>query len=292
MADSMVIVTEVEYFTVYPTENIPTRTISQSTVITTSGMPGTTLTFTPKASISKAPASSMAYSSTTGLPFLPSGWSAPAQPAEHKRWNDSLAKLSLAAIIIMAIVLLTFVAYAIYQRFRGKCHRCTINEDKLRKWESGELKRITKDMVKAREKHDSQASKSAPALALSDIDLEAGDYEAERDAERAATLAALNRPASVVQKSSLFERAKGALKNKGKKPNTHSKSPEPVLPSQDRFFAVAEPVTQLSQKPYVEKQYEFKFLDRAYNHPSLVPLKSPSSIYSYDGGTPLENRPG
>lgn len=196
------------------------------------------------------------------------------------------------------------IGYAIFQRFRGKCHKCDMNEEKLRKWDSGELKRITKDMVKARATLNAQASGSTAAPASSDFDLEKGavvDFEADRNAHRAIALAALNRPRSVVQKPSLFERAKGALKQKKKdKHPPPAPSPAPPrrsrYPSYDRFFAVT-PVTKPAetlqptryQSPYVEDGNDSnERLDHAYDPPTPKqpsPPDSPTSIYSYDGGS-------
>lgn len=228
---------------------------------------------------------------------------------DNKPWDDTLAKLSLAGIILMVVLLHTFVAYAIYERFRGKCDKCAMNEDKLRKWESGELKRITKDMVMARGTLDSRAPGSTAAPNGSEIDIEAGivrDSTAEQTAHRANALAALNCSRSVLQKPLLFEQAKGALKPKGKRPPPVEtpKSPSPAQfnpnPSHDRFFAVAEPVTVggpryvPSHQPYVEDYYDShkRLNNRAYDPPrpknptppgSPTPPDSPTSIYSYDG---------
>ncbi|KAH7385170.1 hypothetical protein DE146DRAFT_621556 [Phaeosphaeria sp. MPI-PUGE-AT-0046c] len=273
MGDSIVIVTQIEYVTVYPTKQDSIAIISQTGPGTSLGVPSTTTASTPQPITSVLMESSITHSSKTGLPSLPSGWPAPKTSSENKPWNDSLAKLALSAVVLMAVVLLSLISYAIYQRFRGKCHKCPVNEEKLRKWESGELKRITKDMVKIREKYNSQTSGSAAAPAASDVDLEA---------------------ASVVQETSLFERAKGALKTKGKQRSDSPKDFERVLPSydlsQDRFFAVVEPFAQPAQQPQVAKQYESNnYLDRAYDPLSALPPKLPRSIYSYDGENTFHN---
>jgi hypothetical protein len=123
----------------------------------------------------------------------------------------------------MALLLLSLIGYAIYQRYRGRCHNCNDNEKAIVKWKSGDLRVITKDMVKERESLRLQRLIGGPAYG----DLEKG-VMARDDA-----LAALTRPESVVVKPNLWERAMEYRKSK------NEESP-PVLPtsSSDRFFVV------------------------------------------------------
>jgi len=61
-----------------------------------------------------------------------------------------MASLSLAAIILINLLLLSLMIYAIYQRMRGKCHKCEDNERQIEKYKNGELKRVTPDLVRSR----------------------------------------------------------------------------------------------------------------------------------------------
>lgn len=91
-----------------------------------------------------------------------------------------MALAALIAVMIMGIFLLTGVGYMIYLRFRGKCHQCPEYLDQLKKWERGELKYISKEMVRHREQ-------------MSDVDVEKGnaDLDGQANGERAKSLASL-----------------------------------------------------------------------------------------------------
>jgi hypothetical protein len=163
----------------------------------------------------------------------------------------------LAAIIFMALLLLSIISYAIYQRFRGRCHNCTANEAQLSKWQNGDLKVITKEMVKARESLNSTIS----------YDMEKGEYQRERDTARKEALHALTRPESIVVKPSMWERAMGLMKSRSNRKPPNSLLPAiPHASSDDRFFTV-EPATHVLHTP--TPPYAFnRDLDHAYSPPS------------------------
>lgn len=272
MGGNVVTVTATDYVTVYTFE--PTYTsvvLPHSTVIkpTPTEITSPMLSFTSSLKTSSGTSMpTLPPPSTTAIPLLPSGFASP----QSKPWSDHIASLSIAAVVLFALILLSFLAYAIYMRFRGKCPACENNEAKLKKWETGELKLITKKMVQSREKRSSQV------LASTDAVVKKGDvcgYDAERQTARDAALAALSRPESVVIKSSLWDRAKGILKGKAKS----SPAPLPFMPERhisqltvgDRFFMVGdvESIRHLHQPPlppFPTVQYEpSPNHDRAYD---------------------------
>jgi hypothetical protein len=271
----VVFVTATDYVTVYTFELTYTSVVlSPSTIM----QPTPTEITSPMWSVTSSPRTSSGTNmstlpppSVTAVPFLPPEFVIP----QSKPWSDHIASLSIAAVGLFALILLGFLAYAIYMRFRGKCPACENNEAKLNKWETGELKLITKEMVQTREKRSSQA------LASFDADVEKGEvcgYDAGRQAARDATLAALSRPESVVIKSSLWDRAKGILKGKAKS----SPAPLPFMPERhisqltvgDRFFMVGDVESirhshQPPPPPFPTVQYEpSPNHDRAYDPPS------------------------
>jgi hypothetical protein len=275
MGGNVVFVTATDYVTVYTFE--PTYTsvvLPPSTVM----QPTQTEITSPMSSITlSSRTGSGTYMSTlrppsvTAIPLLPSEFAVP----QSKPWSDHIASLSIAAVVLFALILFGFLAYAIYMRIRGKCPACENNEAKLRKWETGELKLITKEMVQTRAKRSSQA------LASTGADVEKGEvcgYDAERQAARDAALAALTRLESVVIKSSLWDRAKGMIKGKDKS----SQPAVPFLPERhvsqqtvgDRFFMVGDVESirhshQPPLPPFPTVQYEpSPKHDRAYDPPS------------------------
>jgi hypothetical protein len=177
----------------------------------------------------------------------------------------------ITVVLLMAILLISLFGYTIYQRFRGPCPSCS-NRKRA-------VKVITKDMVKARE---SANDKFVRTPAYEDLDLERGDcgnWEEERDAARQEALAALTRPASVLLKPTMWERAKGfvaANKNVDKEPELESgPEPEPerkTSSSDDRFFTV-DPVTQVFRKSTtsVHPYASHHSIDRAFDPPSPLP---------------------
>jgi hypothetical protein len=216
----MVIVTATDYVTVYPTTGFADHSSTPESTAIVSSIP------TP---ISLSSAShSLMTSATAPLTPLPTSISSPQEQITSKPWSANLASAALAAIIIMALLLFSLIGHAIYQRYRGRCHNCTDNEKALAKWKSGDLKVITKAMVKER---GSLNSIGGPVYE----DLEKGAMACERPTARADALAALTRPESLVVKPKLWERAMGYMKGKNA-----SEESAPVLPtsSSDRFFTV------------------------------------------------------
>jgi hypothetical protein len=292
MPAGVVFVTATDYVTVYPTV-LETATLPSSTLLSSATMTllpsfellvptlttlvQSTVPFQPQDTASAEP-------SLTKIPPLPSGWPTPIMGSETKPWNDQLAGLSLAAVILMVLLLLILFGYAIYQRFHGKCHHCGKHEKELEKWRKGDLKIITKEMVKSRESLNSSRSDSAPNGAHAD--LERGDADKERQVHHAKALAALTRPSSVLLKPSLWERAKGMMKPKYKT-SKHSPENRPSTVG-DRFFTLSNVETlapALPQADYMLPQTTYEppqttreplqqnytvdpVIDRAYSPPS------------------------
>jgi hypothetical protein len=187
-----------------------------------------------------------------------------------------------------ALVLLAFIGYAIYTRFKGRCSACETNEAKLEKWEKGELKVITKEMVKARETLSTQPSERlVPAPTGSNIDLERGemvsDYQTERQAAHEAALAVLNAPELAYIKPSFWDRAKSVVRSRGKARQVASQS----LPARaetppnvgERLFTVVEPEpAHRSHEQTLPQIPTFKYEPSITHNPAFEP-PSPS-IYS------------
>jgi hypothetical protein len=278
MASEVVHVTATEYTTVYPS------TLSLATQDRT--------TFSTMLISSTPSSSSVIETPSPGLTTSPSSTSLPFQD-EHQPWNDNIANLMLAAVILMAILLISLLVYTIYQRFRGPCHACSVN--KLA------VKVITRDMVKARE----SAEKSGPVrddqpdLERGEIGLGNATWEDEREKARKEALDALTRPESVLVKPTMWERALGFVGSKNKEPS-RSPSPEPerkTSASNDRFFTV-DPVTQVFRNSTLSNTLEDDYssrpsIDRAYDPPS--PEHLPSTYYTRPKTTSsrsIRKRPG
>jgi hypothetical protein len=142
----------------------------------------------------------------------------------------------LAAVILMAILLISLLAYAIYQRFRGPCHACSVNKRAV--------KVITKDMVKARESKEESGPvpEDLPDLERGESGL--GNWEYEREKARKEALDALTRPESVLVKPTMWERALGFVGSKNKDPEPEPEAERKTSASNDRFFTV-DPVTHV-----------------------------------------------
>lgn len=102
---------------------------------------------------------------TAGIPELPSAFAKPNLPpppdtggrngtnpaTPDAKYDKAFAAAMISAIAVMALLLCSLIGYMCYLRAKGKCQTCRANEDKLEKWERGELKVITKEMVRERE---------------------------------------------------------------------------------------------------------------------------------------------
>ena len=93
--------------------------------------------------------SSITAASSSGIPSLPPEL---VDPATNKAAViDSIIITILVAIIIMMVLLCSTIAYTIYLCCSGQCPNCNDLRQQIDKWECGDLKRITTDMVKKRE---------------------------------------------------------------------------------------------------------------------------------------------
>ncbi|OAL47662.1 hypothetical protein IQ07DRAFT_124628 [Pyrenochaeta sp. DS3sAY3a] len=81
----------------------------------------------------------------------------PAAP--DAKYDKVFAAATISAIAVMALLLFSLIWYMCYLRAKGKCQTCRENEDKLEKWERGELKVITKNMVRERESANADLEK-------------------------------------------------------------------------------------------------------------------------------------
>ncbi|CAO2653548.1 Nn.00g029590.m01.CDS01 [Neocucurbitaria sp. VM-36] len=164
---SVVIVTATDYVTVTPTSiaAIQSSTPSASSSHMSSSSP----------SISTAHVStSTLTASYTITPNLPSDFAKPVNP--KPKFNDTLAILALVAVILMGILPVALIGYMIYLRCKGECPKCKNLKAQVGKWERGELKRITKDMVQRRCEIPNDSSSSRFVA-----DLEKGTLDACQD---------------------------------------------------------------------------------------------------------------
>lgn len=141
------------------------HTLLEPTVI--SILPVRTETYTPSSKVSTAPTSlttitatitvtttatdsPVALPTSTAIPPLPTEFDLPQLHGDYEQGTPVLAILTLVAVIISSIILLSSFCYFIFLRFRGKCPNCPDFEDQLKKYKRGELKPVTPSMVQER----------------------------------------------------------------------------------------------------------------------------------------------
>jgi hypothetical protein len=284
----VVFVTATDFVTIYPSALISSAPFSTPETTATSSIPAPSYTY-----------STVMASSTPSPSALPTGISSPQEQSASKPWSDHLASLMLAAVVFMTLLLLSLIGYAIYQRYRGRCHNCTANEKALAKWKSGELKVITKEMVKERESLAFKEANSLRGPRYEDLEKGVTAMSQERRTARQEALSQLTRPESAVVKPGMWERAKGIIQPKSQ---TQPTPPALPTPSNDRFFTVDPvPVTRppspsVTQLPYPESPvfgyhhsptprpislaqgYDtHPFLDHAYSPPSPSMYSRPTN---------------
>lgn len=188
MAGTVVFVTSTDYVTVHPSATAPASFSSAVLSSIESVLPispsHSSFLLPPHSTLHYYPFSSMSSqislktSPVTGMPSLPTEFAAPSTAPRTKSnsWNDRFTILIIIGVILLFVLLITFLSYAIYLRCKGDCLKCKRNREKLEKWERGELKVITKEMVKARENLASQ--NTVPNHA--DVDIERYDVEGSR----------------------------------------------------------------------------------------------------------------
>ncbi|KAL1795996.1 hypothetical protein ACET3X_006220 [Alternaria dauci] len=218
-----VIVTE--FTTVYPTDFVQ-ATITRS--FSSISAPETTSISSSAALRSGVLQSTISISSVV----TPSPTSLPTSdttiPLVGKpKFNDTFAYVTLGAIIALALLQIAMIAYLVYLRFKGECLNCHDLEKQLRKWNSGELKPITPQMIWRR---NSLGKGALASKYPSDIDVEKGFVP--HAMSRAPTLTQLENN----KKPTLFQAAKAKVLRKAKSPN---RTPDPPSDDNvDRFFTV------------------------------------------------------
>jgi hypothetical protein len=125
---------------------------------------------------------------------------------------------------------MAMLSYLILLCCRGQCPKCRDKDLQLSKWESGQLKRITKDMVKKREARNKRGSTTS-SYASSDGDIEMGIYGDRTSAHTAA----LNQLEGT--KPSIWQKAKAKVTGLSL-PRTRTPSPHAPAADIDRFFTV------------------------------------------------------
>ncbi|KAL5116185.1 hypothetical protein ACEQ8H_005962 [Pleosporales sp. CAS-2024a] len=267
------VVSFTSYLSAAPTGAM-TRPILSSSLYAATSTSTSTSTSSTRMSSSSSPVSA---GTSTATPHQ----HAPA--AEH--WSDRMASLSLAAVILMVILFLSLIGYAIYQRFRGKCHACVENERQLALYKTGELKYISASAIRARDSGQDTTGR---------CDLEMGlvamGSEDERHANRQLALDALSGlPHEPTNKaSSAWARTKGAAKNKWSNKNKAKRRPDEEHTAAVRdpmYTATGVQLLRLSKPlpappaPRVEDYQDDADLERAYDD-----LPSPS-VYSRLGAS-------
>lgn len=279
-AGGLIIDTETDYVTLYPSvvksftvdlSSLTTLTVASPTLPTSATLvrSGTAASISCSDATSSPMLTSSAQSSMTTMSVFPSSTAAPEHQvkSDHKVWNDRMASLSLAAIILVVLLLLSLMVYAIYQRIRGKCHKCQDNERQIEKYKNGELKRVSPDMVKSRGLAQTP-SNWTPA----DRDIELGN---------------LNEP-PIPAKVSIWDRAKGAFKLKAHDKNNQVRSSAPneehnidgcpIYAETDAVFTHRSSLPAAPPPPQARDYDSDSYLNNAYS-------PSSPSIYSRPGAS-------
>ncbi|KAI4958755.1 hypothetical protein J4E86_004361 [Alternaria arbusti] len=133
-----------EYTTVYPTE------VAQATFEPSAS---TTAAVSLSASLSsKIPEPTISISSAIPSQTLPPTSSTTVVPLGPERhFDDTPVIVILSLFILFAILLIAMIGYLVFMRFKGKCSSCQDLQEQISKWECGELKRITPQMVMKRD---------------------------------------------------------------------------------------------------------------------------------------------
>ncbi|KAL6707995.1 hypothetical protein ACN47E_003429 [Coniothyrium glycines] len=148
---SIEIVYETDYVTVCPTaapvlSDSVLASLTQSSEFSTSMSTIAPSSTTASAALSATTAIFASTSSVTGQP------TSTELPQRKDKYDDSFAVALIIAVSLMAFLLISFLGFHIYLRFRGKCPGCHDANAQLAKWKSGELKYITTEMVRERER--------------------------------------------------------------------------------------------------------------------------------------------
>lgn len=193
--------------------------------------------------------------------------------------------MTLTAVVIMGLLLAALIGYTLYLRCKGECPKCRDFKEQVGKWERGELKRITKDMV-VRSSNGANDLGGASSSGFDDVDLEKGDdVVVDVEAARAAALDKLEGRAPKVPMWSgmmdALQNAKGKVTGKG--PCTKELPPLPqqnlgVSANGDRFFTVD------VDSPAPTVQQPARWPPQPYHEPgdnrSLYAPPSPLTAYS------------
>lgn len=158
--NSIVIVTETGYVTVYPSATSVEPNQPQSTM-EPSPTPRGAITMTDLTFSSlKTQVPSMTGSSSTTSPSSTAAGQLTVPPGPRNPLDDALPGLFIATMVLFVLIAVFFIARACYFRRKGKCNdpTCKREHDELQKWKDGDLKIITKNMVKKRESINSMVS--------------------------------------------------------------------------------------------------------------------------------------
>ncbi|KAF1850553.1 uncharacterized protein K460DRAFT_423041 [Cucurbitaria berberidis CBS 394.84] len=271
---SLVIVTEASYVTVTPTAFLATRSSVLPTLSSTMDMASTSAHLSiSSTSISMAYTSSSAFvtslltstASQTGIPPLPSEFAEPEDLHPNPKFNDTFAIMMLVALSIMAFLLFTLIGYLIYLCCKGKCPKCKNMQEQVDKWERGELKHITTDMVRRREVLNNGS------LSGSTVDLEMGTI----DPSLAAALHDLQGRQRAMfwngTKETLHKMKRKLMRKLMSKGKNNAVRPVQTRASADRFFTVEVP----SQPPQVHCEPGD---NRLYDPPSPSCYSQPTQV--------------
>jgi hypothetical protein len=190
-----------DFTTVYPTDLIQATLVSSVSSTIATSLPTSVRSRIPESthlisSLVVPSQTSTPTSSPTGIPLVP-----------KPKFNDTFVIVILSVFILFAILLIAMISYLVYLRCKGQCSQCRETQRQISKWESGELKRITPQMVMKRD----MLNKTPWAQhTSSELDIETG-YLAHR-MSRATTI---YQPGTK-EKPSLFQKIKTLIALGGK----------------------------------------------------------------------------
>jgi hypothetical protein len=196
---NMAVITD--FTTVYPTDFVQATLVSSVSSTIATSLPTSVSSSIPESthlisSLVVPSQTSTPTSSPTGIPLAP-----------KPKFNDTFVIVILSVFILFAILLIAMVSYLFYLRYKGQCSQCQEIQRQILKWESGELKRITPQMVM---KRDVLNKTPWAQHTSSELDMETG-YLAHR-MSRASTIY----QAGTKKKPSLFQTIKTRIGLGGK----------------------------------------------------------------------------
>ncbi|KAH7072288.1 hypothetical protein BKA63DRAFT_605165 [Paraphoma chrysanthemicola] len=299
MSKELVIITVTDFYTVYPSQVAASCVATSTPPIVHSSMLNPTSvaqsavpTSDTHGGMSMSTSNPSTTSLLTGLPPLPSEFAKPSSKPQPRSSDTAFMAILITAIVLGGFLLLSLICKTILVAFKGGCSSCKDKDEQIRKYVTGNLTYISPKMVRNREKLASEASRShnSRSTTCHEPDLERGEmtkYEAQKQAEHDAAIAACYRPPTPTRTAAFWGKLTGAFKTRTKLDEGKCKSTvflstdEPKSPFDDRYFVVGD-----------EKELDLEAQNVTIPHAPYQPsIRRLSSIYSPNTSTRPSNRP-